>query len=225
MQVAQRCATNLIMRSNKIESFKKKLKLNNKQRSILVGLLLGDGHLETQDNGKTYRLKVEHSIKQKEYVEWLYEQFKDFVRSEPREKKHRVSGVTHISYFFNTYSLGTFRFFAQQFYVGRKKAIPKLIGKLLDAQALAIWFMDDGSYKSAYHKTYIIHTLGYDKNDLERIKDVLHKKFGIEIGIHKQYDKWRIYVNSLSAVKFRKFIEPYMISSLKYKLGNTMPKG
>lgn len=47
----------------------KTLKLTQKQREIIMGLILEDGHLETRTNGKTYRL-VEHSIKQKDYVLW-----------------------------------------------------------------------------------------------------------------------------------------------------------
>lgn len=212
------------MRSNEIEELKRHLQLTQKQRSLLVGMLLGDGHLETQNQGRTYRLKVEHSVKQKEYVDWLYGQFSDLVRTPPHIKERRLGAKTLDSYFFATYSLGSFRFYARQFYAGRKKLIPKLIGKLLDPLALAVWFMDDGSFKSARHATYIIHALGYEKKDLRRIQEVLQQRFGIAIGLHKQYDKWRIYVMSGSAQKFKELIAPYVIPSLKYKLGNEMPK-
>ena len=187
-------------------------------------MLLGDGHLETQNQGKTYRLKVEHSMNQKEYVEWLYEHFKNLVRTVPKEKMKMLGRKQHTSYSFTTYSLGIFRFYAQQFYVGRKKVIPKLISTLLDPVALAVWFMDDGSQKSVRHTTYIIHTLGYSKQDLDRVKSVLQEKFGINVGVHRQYDRWRLYIYSDSADTFRKLIDPYVIPSLKYKLGNTMPK-
>ena len=212
------------MRSNEIESYKKKLRLNKKQRSILVGMLLGDGHLGTQNQGKTYRLKVEHSIKQREYVDWLYEQFKDFVRGVPYTKLRRLAGKTFTSYGFTTYSLGLFRFYAQQFYEEQRKVMPKLIKKLLDPLALAIWFMDDGSFKSAHHKTYIIHALGYRKKDLELVKSGLQKNFGIDVRLHRQYDKWRLYITSSSARRFQELVNPYVIPILKYKLGNKMPK-
>ena len=212
------------MRSHEIEELKKDLRLNAKQRSLLVGVLLGDGHLETQNRGRTYRLKMEHSVKQKEYVEWLYEQFKDLVRTPPRMKTKRLGEKEHASYSFATYSLASFRFYAQQFYVRGKKVIPKLIRKLLDPIALAVWFMDDGSFKSVRHNTYIIHALGYDKKDLEAVRRVLQEKFGISVVLHKQYGRWRIYVMSDSADTFRELIGPYVVPSLKYKLGNIVPK-
>lgn len=212
------------MRSNDIEGLKKNLGLNQIQRSILVGMLLGDGHLEMQHGARTYRLKVEHSIRQKEYVEWLYEQFKNLIRGPLHAKVKKLNGKEFSSLSFTTYSLGSFRFYAQQFYVGRTKVIPKLISKLLDPLVLAVWFMDDGSFKSDHHRTYIIHTVGYSKKDLELIKTVLEKKFGIEVGLHKQYERWRLYVYSRSADTFSKLISPYVIPSMKYKLGNIMPK-
>ena len=65
------------MHSDLIESHKSKLKLTDRQREIIIGKLLGDGHLETQNKGKTYRLKIEHSIKQREHVDWLYSNLKN----------------------------------------------------------------------------------------------------------------------------------------------------
>lgn len=207
------------MRSKEIEDYKKNLHLNPRQRSILVGLLLGDGHLETQNSGKTYRLKVEHSTKQKEYFDWLYEHFKNFVHEKPVIKEKLLDNKKFISCSFTTYSLGIFRFYAQQFYAGKKKVIPEIIRKLLDAQAMAIWFMDDGSLKSSHHKTYIIHTLGYTKKDLSLVQKVIEKNFGVKTRIHKQYNKFRLYFLSETANEFRQIIEPYLIPSMKYKLG------
>ena len=195
------------------------------QESILVGLLLGDGHLESVTRDQTYRLKVEHSLKQKEYVDWLYERFKDLIRNKPYLKEKTVHEKKFSSYGFTTHSSGEFRFYAQQFYDGRKKRIPRLFEKLIDPLALAIWFMDDGSFKSSHHKTYIIHAVGYTKSDLESVQKILVKKFGIKVALHKQYDRWRIYFLSETANKFRKLIEPHMIPSMKYKLGLTqLPK-
>jgi len=190
---------------------------------VMVSVVLR-GHLESQDHGRTYRLKVEHSFEQRAYVDWLYEQFKEFVRTPPRVKARVVRGSALKSYGFSTYSLGPFRFYAQQFYEGGKKVIPELIRKLLDPLALAVWFMDDGSLKSDHHRTYIIHALGYERKDLERVKEVFQSKFGIAVALHRQYDRWRLYIVSESASGFRELISPHVIPSLKYKLGNTMPK-
>ena len=211
------------MRSKEIEELKNKIKLSERQRLIIVGTLLGDGHLETVDKGRTYRLKITHSIKQKEYIEWLYNELKNLVRTPPQRKLKKGINKIYEEYWFNTYSLGLLRFYAQQFYVYGEKVIPKVIGKLLDPLAIAVWFMDDGSYKSNRHKTYIVHTLSFKKNNLKLLQNVLEKKYEIKTRLHKQYYKssmkWRLYILSESADKFKNLLEPYILPSLKYKLG------
>ncbi len=207
------------MRSKIIETHKKTLSLSQTQREIIIGLLLGDGHLETQNNGQTYRLKIEHSVKQKVYTDWLYMIFSEWCNQPPKARIKKSFNKDIVSYGFTTYSSSALRFYGQQFYLGKKKVIPKIIKKLLSPQSLAIWFMDDGSWKSDHHKTYIIHALGYKKPELALIKKTLKEKFGININIHKQYDKWRIYIMSDSSEKFKMLIKSYVIPEMFYKLG------
>ena len=210
------------MRSKEIEEYKKNLKLTSAQREIIVGLTLGDGHLETQNNGKTYKLKIEHSVGQKEYLYWLYEELHDWVRMNP---KLRSKNSQPFSYHFSTYSHELLRFYGEQFYNNKKKIIPNSIEELLTPLSLAIWFMDDGSLKSRRHNTYVIHTLGFQRDELERIQTVLAQKFGVQTRLHKQKGKYlRLYVSSKSSEKFKSIVSPYVIPSLKYKLGNKMPK-
>ena len=199
-------------------TYNKNLKFTQRQSEIIIGLVLGDGHLETQTKGKTYRLKVEHSIRQKDYVEWLFSELRDLIPGEIYETKRDMRHFVG----FRTYSSPSFRFYAHQFYPSGKKVIPKLFKKLITPLALAIWFMDDGSKKSNKHKTYNIHTLGYSKNDLKRVCEVFKKAFDIEATIHVQKTKYyRVYIPSVSALKFKNMIKPYAqeISSMKNKLG------
>lgn len=216
-----RVGVNKYMNNREIQEMKKQLRLTKRQRHILVGLLLGDGHLETQDNGRTYRLKVEHSIRQKEYVQWLYEEFKEWVPGGVYIKqrgKYKSIGFT-------TYSHGAFRFYGQQFYSGKVKRVPGIIKKLITPLGIAIWFMDDGSRKSRKHHTYNIHTLGYKKSDLVLMQKVLSELFGIDTSLHRQKkDRWRIYILSRSAKQFTLLVKKYLIPSMEYKLTTQMPK-
>lgn len=211
------------MNTKEISDLKKTLVLTHRQREILVGTLLGDGHLETLNHGRTYRLKIEHSIKQRDYVEWLLKEFRSWIHTGMYGKlKYEKEYVG-----FNTYTHGALRFYAQQFYSDGKKNVPKMINKLLSPLSLAVWFMDDGSWKSNRHKTYIIHTLGFNKDELMLLQDTLRKKFNVETALHRQKQKyWRLYIVSEYAETFRKIIEPYvsLIPSMQNKLGNMTPK-
>jgi hypothetical protein len=188
------------------------------QREVLIGLLLGDGHLETQNGGKTYRLKMEHSEAQRDYTEWLFKLFLPFCEQITLYEKEK-NGKRYVG--FRTRSIGLFRFYAQQFYSDKKKVMPKIIGKLLSETGIAIWFLDDGSKKSNRHKTYIIHSLGFTQEELERVQRIFQEKFSIEVSLHRQKQKYyRLYVQSKSASRFRGIMEPYVskFASMKHKL-------
>ena len=211
------------MYSKEIEEKKKKLKITLPQKRVLVGLLLGDGCLVSPNDGKTYRLQIEYSLKQKNYVNWIYQVFKDWVRTPPRVIEKKIGDIAYRNYGFTTLSFAGLRFFGQHFYDSKKrKRVPKIIKKLLTPEGLAVWFMDDGSRKSKRHKTYNIHTLNFSQKDLRFLQKVLREKFKIKTRIHRQgkYKKmrWRIYVMSESAKRFREIIEPFVLPSFRYKL-------
>ena len=207
------------MYKKEIEVKKKKLKLTRKQREILVGLMLGDGHLETQNNGKTFRLKIGHSNLQAKYVDWLYEQFKDWVISAPQEKQVTTKGKIFVNYWFNTLSHPSFRFYGQQFYRGGRKIVPKMIDKLLTNQGLAIWFMDDGSLKSKEHKAIILNTQCFSESNINRLQKTLARKWQIESQIRKQKDGNQLLITKDSAIKFAQIIKPCLLPEFGYKLG------
>lgn len=206
------------MYSRLIKDYKKKLKLNKRQREIIIGKLLGDGHLETKDQERTFRLKIEHSIKQKDYVDWLYREFKDWTRTAPQRKIQSIKGRKYYKYWFNTLSSGSFRFYAQQFYRDRNKIVPKLIYRWLTPLSLAVWFMDDGSIKSKYHKARIINTQGFSKRDVQRLIDALENKFDIRCKLRKQKEGYQIMILAESADKFARIIKKHIHTSMSYKI-------
>lgn len=202
------------MYSKEIEAYKETLKLSGRQRNVLVGLLLGDGHLETQNNGRTYRLKVEQSFLKKDYVDWIYDIFQDFVLHSPREN----FTTTKKNLCFSTVSHGAFRFYAHQFYEGKKKKVPKKIHTLLTPEGLAVWFMDDGSVKSKECRGRIFNTQGFEKEDVLLLMSVLRKKFGIDASLRKQKEGFQIYIPAGSHLCFKRIIEKYILPSMLYKV-------
>ena len=202
-----------------MSNFKQKAgDMNKEQRSILVGTLLGDGHLETQNQGRTYRLKIEHSIKQKDYTDWLYQKFKSWVNELPKEKSKVVKGKTYTNYYFQTRSIGGFRFYGQIFYdKDGKKVIPEFIDKLLTPLALAVWFMDDGSAKSKQHKALILNTQCFSKKDLRLLIEAFDKCFGVEVKLRSQKEGCQLIIPRPE--KFIELILPYLRKEFYYKLG------
>lgn len=213
------------MNSLEIKARASSVRLNQQQRDIIVGLLLGDGHLETKNHGRTYRLKIEHSINQKEYVDWQYAIFKNHTRTGPKLKVQMVNGKQYQKYYFSTIATGSLRFYGQQFYPHGKKCVPKFIGKMLEPQGLAVWFMDDGSYKSKQHRSLILNTQGFVPQDIVRLQKVLQEKFSIETVRRKQKEGEQIYIPGKQVPGFIQKIKPYILPSMEYKIRLTsLPK-
>lgn len=123
--------------------------LTSRQKEILVELLLGDGGLEK--NGKHTRLRVEHSLAQSAYLQWIKEEFRDIASSSLRLIKQydRRTGKLYVKQNFSTKSLPLFDRCHQEFYKERRKMIPKNISAFLKSpMTLAVWFMDDGYRRS-----------------------------------------------------------------------------
>lgn len=209
------------MNSKFINEFRSKVSLSSEQKDILIGSMLGDGCLESQNKNRTYRLKIEQSFSHKEYVDWLYRKLKNLVLTEPKIKIKKIGSKTYQNYGFQTISCSQLRFFAHQFYDqnSKKKKIPKIIGKLLNPLALAVWFMDDGQIKSRKHRALLINSQCFSRKDLGLLQKALKDKFGTETTLKKEKTGYRIYLLSKTISIFLAIINPYILPSMRHKLG------
>lgn len=206
------------MRSKVIEEYKAGLRFSSVQREVLIGLMLGDGNLESANRGRTYRLKIEHSLSQRDYLEHLYSLFKEWVLTPPRVREFVVKDKIYRHLVFSTLSHASFRFYAHQFYRNGKKVVPKLIHRWLTPMALTYWYMDDGSMKSRESKGVIFNTQGFDRQDVNRLIVALRRNFQLEVKDRKQREGYQIYVSGKSYEKFSELVSPYLIDSMKYKM-------
>ena len=206
------------MNTREIRNLSDSIKLSEEQRAIIVGLMLGDGHLATQNKGRTYRLLVEHSLSQGEYVDWLYQRFDRMVLTGPHHKTQIVKGEEYSKYYFTTVSTPALRFYGKLFYPQGKKVVPDIIAKLLTPLSLAIWFMDDGSCKSKFHRARIINTQGFALHDILKLQDALERKFGIKTTQRKQKEGMQLYIPSTEIERFFSLISPYILPSMEYKI-------
>ena len=195
----------------------KKIKITPKQKQIIIGKILGDGHLETV-NEKTCRLKIEHSYKQRAYVDWLYQELKNLAASQPKIKRQLVNGKAYYKYWFNTKYTSSLRFYAQQFYQGKQKIVPKLIGRWLTPLTLAVWFMDNGSVKSNLHRARLINTQGFHRAEVTRLIKTLVEKYNLRCRLRKQKEGYQIMILAESAKQFADLIKNNIHPSMSYKL-------
>ena len=208
------------MRLKAIELYKATLKLTSLQREVLVGLLLGDGHLEKSPCTECARLKVEQREGAWEYVEWLYKIFQDWIRAPLKHRKTflKVTGKHYGKYCFTTYMHKEFLPYRKLFYVHGKKVIPKNIADLLTPLGFAVWFMDDGSIKSHESRGRIINTHAFTLKEIDLLCEVLCEKFHLQVKPRRQADGIQLYISGTSADVLQKLLETHVVPMMRYKL-------
>ncbi len=184
--------------------------LTQLQKSFIIGTLLGDGYIRQIKGRKDAFLEVNHSIIQKEYVEWKYSVLKNLTRSGPKSRK---GNGTRIAYRFFTKQHPEFTKIMNLFYKDKKKCIPNLI---LDSMILAVWFMDDGSRCSK--ENVYLNTQQFSKNDQYKLLGFL-EKMGLSGTLNKDKKYYRIRFKTSSIHKLFKIIKKHIIPSMKYKIG------
>ena len=165
--------------------------LTDRQKSIIVGSILGDGSISKMDHvaTKSARLYIGQKDSRKEYLVWLGEELQPFLRKISRRKQG--------NYLLATICHPVFNKFYDLFWVGGKegrKCIPPNIEELLDEIALSIFYMDDGRLDTS---SSTLSTCAFTIPENELLLSALKNKFDIEGKIKfmsvKYKDEKRIY--------------------------------
>ncbi|OGN16997.1 MAG: hypothetical protein A3F48_00430 [Candidatus Yanofskybacteria bacterium RIFCSPHIGHO2_12_FULL_41_9] len=195
------------------------MELDKKLQNITIGLLLGDGCFEKKKDTIGIRLQIKQQSKAREYVEWLYSQFKGYCLSEVKFRED------YKQYYFSTRYLREFQNLYSLFYKNGRKIIPSNIKDLLKSPlSLAIWYMDDGSldYRPNDHYAFYLASNCFSVEESKKLQKVLFDNFGIKSNVYnnlcrgKRYP--RIYIGSEGRNKFCQTVQPNILDCFSYKL-------
>ena len=195
--------------------------------SIIIGSLLGDGHLEKRNRGIGTRIKFEQSNKNVEYLMWFHSYFSTRgycnINKPELKKRIRKNGEIYFHYSINTFTFFSFNWIHDMFYMCSEgkyvKIIPHNIEQYLTPLALAIWFMDDGSKLKKGAK---IATNCFTYKELSQLCEILKNKFNLTVTIHSggKNKGYTLYISSQSMTTFSNIVKPFMLPTLYYKLGD-----
>lgn len=179
--------------------------LDDSQKNIFVGSILGDGHFDILSNN-ICRVRVIHGEKQHEYIKWKASFFNANLK--------RIENNGYASTI--AYTFGTLGYYYDL-------NIEETINSLTP-QSLAIAWMDDGhlgpnrSYSSLY-------SLATNKKHVELISKNLHEKWNIQSKINTRTypdgshnDNHYLTFSAENTRKISKLISPYIHKSMEYKI-------
>ena len=194
--------------------------LNDTQKQILLGSLLGDGCItgKGSEYGK-YHYKEAHSIKQKDYLLWKMKNFEELKPHYYEYKSSFGEGYPEtVKCEFCTEKNIVFEEYRNLKYPEPKKEL----FDSLNALGLAVWIQDDGYYYYGRGKHFELSTHCFTKEFLEYGLVKLKEKFGLEGKLRKDNrfeDSWILGFNKENSVKLKKIIYPYVHNSMAYKIG------
>lgn len=201
-----------------LNEYKNSLKLTTEQKEVLIGGLFGD--LNLRKIGNYSRLVVEQ--KNKEYLFHLYEIFKDFIRTEPKERlqKRLETSEWKSTWYFSTISHPEFEYYYNLFYKDNIKIVDHILLDELTPRAIAYWFMDDGSRQ---RNNYLLSTCCFTLEEHYLFVKFFKDNYNISCTIQKKNSTKKtmmLYIRSSdrSNDRFRLLVEPYIVDSMKYKL-------
>lgn len=209
---------------------KSSLSLTNRQKSIIIGSLLGDGTMRVGKNARNANFKVEHGLKQKKLVFWKYKELQNFVFTEPKVSfRYNEDGSRYPkSWWFRTIRHPELTEIYNEFYLKEsfrtgKKIISgnDYIKSYLNPIALAVWVMDDGSFNRGIID---LSTYSFSLEDIKKLQSLFSEKFGLTPNFYKDRDKgFRMYFSRQNTNALIQIISPYFIESMKYKVNFVTP--
>ena len=201
------------------------IQVSNFNRSILIGLILSDGHIEKRKNWNP-RIQLEQSMKNFEYLWYVFNKFNIFNSNYPFSTKRILRNKIFFTLITKTRQLKCFNEFYDLFYYENKKIIKFELFNYINYISLAHWIMGDGSKKG---KGLTLCTDSYTIKEIIILINILKIKFNIDSIIHyhisvSPYNKQnkkrvaRIYINKNNLDKLKPFIIPYFVNSMLYKI-------
>ena len=184
--------------------------LTQEQKSLMIGTILGDGYLRIIPRRKNAFLEVNHSAKQKDYVDWKYSVLQSIVKNGP---KLRNGNGNRIACRFYTCCSPEITDLFRYFYKDRKKIIPDDLQ--INPFSLAVWYMDDGS-KSG--DSIYLNTQQFSIEDQNKLQKLLLNQFNINSNLNKDKEYMRIRIITADAKKFCNIIREFIPQSMQYKL-------
>ena len=200
--------------------------MDKRKKSLLIGLVLGDGHLNSNSG---VALEIEHSAKQKFYLEYKNKLISELLNCKQCNIYYRKSKDCYKISKGHPY----FRVLKKWIYDNKEKRFSTKLLNCLTPEAIAIWFMDDGTHGKEYYPNdksrirshkFILYTFT-NKEDTQNIIDFFKNKYDI-----KFYPIWRkmkdgstkayLQCRTKEGRKLSKLIRPYIIPGMEYKIMN-----
>ena len=196
--------------------------LNEEEKQIIIGSLLGDGYIwRGKELLNSSYLILEQGARQIDYLLWKGQKLKKIGCKFYQYYKYStvVSRYTSRNQIRSTcsYMIGNL---CKEFYNENGKIIKEEIINQLTPLGLAIWYMDDGTYCKR-NTICELCTQSFSYEDNKKIVKMLKEKFDIQTEIYKGHKENQYVIRFFgeNRKKFFNLIRPHIFYKMRYKIG------
>lgn len=192
-------------------------RLNDLQREIVRGSLLGDGNLSPTHHAESLgvRFRLGHALKQKTYLQWktsFFNNIKSTIYEDAKSIKFDLSPLAEL-----------YPMRRAMYQNGRKTLSPEFLTALTPL-SLAIWYQDDGCLtirNKAGDKgriTIVVQAIAPDSR--VALQKLLCDRYGIETRLHPRgaRKQFALSFDQKNTAKFLQLIRFYIHPSMRYKM-------
>ena len=193
--------------------------LSEQQRQLVLGGLMGDASISpkrpnSNGSGLKSRFRFGHGPRQDAYAEWKA----GLLEGVPRSVSQHSKG----GWMVETTPLAELDEIRESVYIGAKKVFSWDYLKELTPFALAIWYMDDGTFAerrndgSAGRSEICVEAM--DKGTQRRLVATLRETYGISCKLIAKAGKAVVVFDRDGTETLHKLISPYVPECMEYKL-------
>jgi len=186
--------------------------LNDKQKDLIIGSMLGDGHIDKRETQPIFI--VVHAENQKDYLYYKYELLKEFCNIPPTKQEARYKNFGDKSYWCQATYRACTRI--QDCFLDYRGKTYSYLLNLINEYSFSIWMLDDG-YRS--HSNWELCVAEYTEKDINLALEIFENKFNIK-GKQKKDIRY-IQFNAISSRKIDEIILrniPNDLDIIKYKI-------
>jgi predicted ribonuclease YlaK len=187
--------------------------LSDEQEQVMIGSYLGDGHVSAHGPSR-YRLRVIHGAAQTKYALWKASLLQGGTSSVGFIAKNGYAQNPAVSFCTKMYGSQL------PFSVKKTKCDDALIAKI-DARALAIWFMDDGSTVQGKFNAATLWTCSFDHESNLKLCKMLEERFQIQCraqDVNASHAYRHIVLTASGYRRLCEVIAPWVHDSMAYKI-------
>ncbi len=192
---------------------------SSSQMDLIRGSLLGDANLPRPRFGHlhcTTSVRFVHSEKQKDYLQWKYQNLSSIAASEP---KSYTSGHWE----FKTIQTPFFLQMRHEIYPKGKKIVTKTFLNALNEKAIAVWYADDGSLRKDGYCVEL-YTMSFSAEEHHTMIEYFNERWQIQWKMRQKKTRDKIYPmlymnGSKNIDRFLAMVEPHISPCMRYKTG------